>query len=166
MENRADNFFKDRNLWICASDEEFAKFCSIENYQDSGKGGQKRNRKYSGVRLVHIKTGIVSECALCREQNLNRIEAARKLRLKIAMLLSGPEISDIRSIVSMEHHDYPLWVAFALDELYKCDFEILPVAEKLSLSKTKLTRLLYKDRVLWDEVNANRERLGKFKLAP
>lgn len=165
MNNRIKNFFKDRNLWVAASDEEFAKFCRIENFQDTGKGGQKRNRKYSGVRLTHIESGILVECALHREQNLNRIEANKKLRLKIATLLSGPKIVNVRSIVSLDHHDYPSWVSFVLDELYSCDFEIFPVAEKLAISKTKFTRLLYKDRCLWNEVNANREKLGKFALA-
>ncbi|MEI6055825.1 MAG: peptide chain release factor-like protein [Lentisphaerota bacterium] len=165
MTNRIKNFFKDRNLWVSASDEEFAKFCRIENFQDTGKGGQKRNRKYSGVRLTHIETGIVAECALHREQNFNRVEAGKKLRLKIAMLLSGPKIVNVRPIVSLDHHDYPCWVSFVLDELYSCDFEIFRIAEKLTISKTKLTKLLYKDRGLWDEVNANREELGKFALA-
>ncbi len=161
MDKSPNTFFKDRNLWISASDEEFAQYYTIRNFQDTGKGGQKRNRKYSGVRLTHIETGIVVECTLHREQNLNRIEAAKKLRFKLAML-SGPEIENIRSIVSPSNQDYPKWVAYILDELHRHDFEILPVAEKLSLSKTKLTKLLYKDRDLWDEVNANRTKLGKF----
>lgn len=164
MDNRANNFFEKRNLWISTFDEEFAKFCKIENFQDTGKGGQKRNRKYSGVRLTHIESGIIAECTLYREQNLNRIEAGKKLRLKIAMLLSGPRIVNLRPIVNLDHYDYPRWVSFVLDELYSCNFEISPVAEKLAISKTKLTRLLYKDRVLWDEINAKRTKLGKFTL--
>lgn len=166
MLDRINNYFENRNLWISASDQEFAKFYRIENFQDTGKGGQKRNRKYSGVRLIHIETGIVAECVIYREQNLNRIEACKRLRLKIAMLVSGPKIVNIRSIVSLEHQDYPQWVSFVLDELYNCDFEIQHVAEKLCISKTKLTRVLYKDRVLWNEVNSNRTKLGKFPLTP
>jgi hypothetical protein len=161
-DDREKRFLNDRNIWLSSSDEEFAKYCTIENFQDSGKGGQKRNRKYSAVRLKHIQSALSAECVLYREQNMNRIEAARKLRIKLGLELSGPVIENIRSTVSTGSNDYPLWVAYIMDELYRNSFDLEPLAEKLSLSKSKLIKLIYRDRELWNEVNRQRARLGKY----
>ena len=163
---RENNFYRKRNSFLSIPDEQLIKFCRIENFQDSGKGGQKRNRKYSAVRLTHIETGMTSECTLFREQNLNRIEAGRKLRLKIALNFFGDPIivENIRGITSLSSVDYPLWVAFILDELYKYGFELSPLSEELSISKSKLIKLLYRDRELWQKVNEKRVNLGKYQL--
>ena len=159
--SRRENYFKDRNIWIASSETNFLKQCRIENYQDSGKGGQKRNRKYSAVRLTHIPTGISVTSTNCREQNINRLKAIEKLKIKMAMMLSGPDIDIPRSIISVQSHDYPVWVAFLLDELHKNNFEITPIAERLGISNSRLLKLVYRDRIIWDELNSNRMKLGK-----
>lgn len=163
---RKNNFLQERNSCLSASDEKFMELCRINNFQDTGKGGQKRNRKYSAVRLTHIATGINAECTVFREQNLNRLEALRKLRLKIAFNFSGEPIplENIRSVTSVSSFDYPLWVAFVLDELYKSDFELNSLAEKLLVSKSKLIKLLYRDRDLWEIINDKRAKLNKYQL--
>ena len=149
---------------MLSSDEDLTKYCKIENFQDSGKGGQKRNRKYSAVRLTHIETGISAECAEFREQNINRNKASMKLKHRIAMSLDGPQIANIRSIISLENPEYPLWVAFVLDGLHETLFEMEPLSKKLLLTKSKLIKLIYRDRELWNEVNEQRIKLGKHKL--
>lgn len=159
--SRQENYFKDRNLWLSSSESDFFQHCRIENYQDSGKGGQKRNRKYSAVRLTHIPTGISVTNADCREQNINKLKALEKLKIKMAMMLSGPDVDISRSIISVQSRDYPLWVAFLLDELYRNDFEIASIAESLGLSNSKLLKLVYRDRIIWNELNSNRLKLGK-----
>ena len=159
--NRPGNYFLDRNLWLTASESDFLKQCEIENYQDSGKGGQKRNRKYSAVRLTHIPTGVSVTSSERREQNVNKLKALEKLKIKIATMFSGPEVDIPRNIISIQSLEYPLWSAFLLDELYKNDFEITPIAKKLRLSNSKLLKLIYRDRVIWDELNSNRAKSGK-----
>lgn len=159
--NRQEDYFADRNFWLSESEADFFSHCRIENYQERGKGGQKRNRKYSAVRLTHIPTGISVTSANFREQNINKLKALSKLRIKIAIMLSGPEINISRNIISIQSKDYPLWVAFLLDELYKNDFEISPIAQKLGLSLSKLLKLIYKDKLIWNELNSNRKSLGK-----
>lgn len=159
--SRQENYFKDRNVWLASSEPNFLKQCRVENYQDSGKGGQKRNRKYSAVRLTHIPTGISVTSTNCREQNINKLKSLEKLKIKMAMILSGPHIDIPRSIISTHSRDYPLWVAFLLDELHKNNFEITPIAERLGISNSRLLKLVYRDRIIWDELNANRMKLGK-----
>lgn len=159
--NRQENYFKERNRWLALSENDFLKQCRIENYQDSGKGGQKRNRKYSAVRLTHIPTEITVTSSDYREQNINKLKAIEKLKIKIAMMLSGPNVDIPRNVISIKSQDYPLWVAFILDELYKNDFEIVPVAKKLELSNSKLLKIIYRDKIIWDELNVNRKKLGK-----
>lgn len=165
MESSERKFCSERNFWLAASDNEFMNFCRIENFQDSGKGGQKRNRKYSAARVTNIKTGLSAECAEFREQIVNRNKAINKLKLKLAFSFSGEPIASVRAITSLESPDYPVWVAFVLDLLYKNSFEINPLAEKLSLSKSKTIKLLYRDKKLWDEVNNQRTKLGKTRLS-
>ena len=159
--NRQENYFKERNRWLALSENDFLKQCRIENYQDSGKGGQKRNRKYSAVRLTHIPTEITVTSSDYREQNINKLKAIEKLKIKIAMMLSGPNVDIPGNVISIKSQDYPLWVAFILDELYKNDFEIVPVAKKLGSSNSKLLKLIYRDKIIWDELNVNRKKLGK-----
>lgn len=159
--SRQENYFADRNLWISSSESDFLKQCKVENYQDSGKGGQKRNRKYSAVRLTHIPTGISVTSSGCREQNINKLKALEKLKVKMAVMLSGPDVNIPRSITSIHSYDYPLWVAFLLDELHRNEFEIVLIAKILRLSNSKLLKLVSRDRVIWDELNSNRMKLGK-----
>ena len=159
--SRRENYFIDRNLWLSSSSTNFFKHRRIENYQDSGKGGQKRNRKYSAVRLTHIPTGISVTSAECREQNINRLKALEKLKIKMAMMLSGPNVDIPRSIISIQSPDYPLWVAFLMDELYMNDFEITSSAERLGIANSKLIKLVFRDKIIWNELNSNRMKLGK-----
>ena len=158
---RRENYFTDRNSWLSSSEADFFKHCRTENYQDRGKGGQKRNRKYSAVRLTHIPTGISVTSADCREQNINKLKALEKLKIKIAMMLSGPEVDIPRSVISIQSRDYPLWVAFLMDELYRNAFEIASIAEKLGLSNSKLLKLIFRDKAIWKEINSKRIKLGK-----
>lgn len=50
------------------------------HYRGTGNGGQKRNKTYSGVRLQHPASGAVGESADGRSQEVNRVEAWKKLR--------------------------------------------------------------------------------------
>lgn len=60
-------------------------FCS------GGPGGQHQNKTQSGVRLVHLPTGIVAECRSERSQHKNEATAWRMLRSKIYDLLVEKE---------------------------------------------------------------------------
>ena len=64
------------------SDQEYR----IEKFHCGGKGGQNVNKVETGVRIVHIPTGIVSRSTEERSQYQNRQRAMKKLQEKLAGL--------------------------------------------------------------------------------
>lgn len=65
-----------------ASDREYR----IEKFRCGGKGGQNVNKVESGVRIIHIPTGLVSRSTEERSQFQNRQRAMEKLQEKLAAL--------------------------------------------------------------------------------
>ncbi len=65
-----------------ASDQEYR----IEKFHCGGKGGQNVNKVETGVRIIHIPTGLVSQSTEERSQFLNKQRAMEKLRAKLADL--------------------------------------------------------------------------------
>lgn len=55
----------------------------IETYKDSGPGGQHRNKVETGVRIVHIESGLFVECCDRRSQHQNKRIAFRRLCQKL-----------------------------------------------------------------------------------
>lgn len=150
-----------RNYWLGLDDVEFIKLCKFDEYQASGPGGQKRNRKYSAVRLTHIPTGIEVTSAESRSQKQNKSSALFKLRTSIAIEVRSGKTPTIDSFeISKKNKRYPLFLAKLFDELYVCEFRISDVAEKLGVSTGKLVKLISKDPHVWQIINNERKSLG------
>ena len=158
------SFYEDRNKWLKASDEEFFKECSHDWFQASGPGGQKRNRKYSGVRIHHKPTGLTAEEVQSRSQNDNKHNAIRKLKIKLAVETEGPEIDLIRHDVSSGNSEYPLFAAKIFDTLKQYNYSMSEAADDLKMTTSHLIKILAKDEYLWREVNQTREKLGLHRL--
>ena len=56
----------------------------IDTFRSGGNGGQNQNKVESGVRIVHLPTGLASECRATPSQHQNRRTAFRHLAAKLA----------------------------------------------------------------------------------
>jgi protein subunit release factor B len=64
-------------------DEELLAQCRVETFMSGGKGGQHQNKTESGVRLVHLPTGVTVSSRAERSQHRNKSLALRRLREKL-----------------------------------------------------------------------------------
>jgi len=71
---------------IPADDEALLGQCRIETFRAGGPGGQHQNKTESGVRLVHLPTGIRAVAREERSQLRNRARALVRLREKLERL--------------------------------------------------------------------------------
>jgi protein subunit release factor A len=51
----------------------------IQTFKSGGKGGQHQNKTDSGVRIIHLETGLVGECRTTRSQFQNKKIAFQRL---------------------------------------------------------------------------------------
>ena len=62
----------------------------METFRAGGPGGQHQNVTDSAVRLRHRPTGLTVTCRAQRSQYLNKMDALRRLRLKLRRLNEPP----------------------------------------------------------------------------
>ena len=53
--------------------------CKVETFSVGGAGGQRRDKKATGVRITHEPSGAKGQCTDHREQLRNKKEAMRRL---------------------------------------------------------------------------------------
>lgn len=150
---------KNRNKWLLSSDQEFLEDCEFKEYQASGPGGQKRNRKYSGARLTHLPSGIQVVAADTRSLNRNKSIALKKLRKKISIHVrcdENLEISDFN--ISLTNPSYPVLLAIFFDALYHNNFFIADAAKLLNLSTGKFLKIIGRDNYAWQVLNEERKK--------
>jgi len=68
---------------IPASDEDLLAQCRVETFRAGGPGGQHQNVTESGVRLVHLPTGVRATAREERSQHRNRALALERLRARL-----------------------------------------------------------------------------------
>jgi protein subunit release factor A len=67
-------------------DEALLAQCRVETFRSGGPGGQHQNKSESGVRLVHLPTGVRASARDERSQHRNRGLALARLRAKLEQL--------------------------------------------------------------------------------
>ena len=162
--NKISGYSIYRNQWLRSSDKELSEHCVMESFQASGPGGQKRNKKFSAVRITHKPTNLCVISTETRSQLNNRQIALRKLRIKLAIEIRGPNISLDRLKIALLNPMYPLWLALLFDTLWGFKFSISETADSLHLSTSKLIKLIARDSNTWKIINYNRESFGLNKL--
>lgn len=71
---------------IPEDDDALLQQCRVETFRSGGPGGQHQNVTESGVRLVHLPTGVRASARDERSQHRNRALALRRLRQKLTEL--------------------------------------------------------------------------------
>ena len=149
--------------WISLNSDELLEACIQARFQGSGPGGQKRNRVYSGIRLVHEASGYSVEADAHRESRRNLHDALHKLRLKLAISItfSSNETETIfekspifqatpfRYPINPSHVDFPLFAMRAIYFLNKYQGQLSPTAQALGCSTSVLGRFLKTEKMIW-----------------
>ncbi len=152
-----------RNAWLKLSDSELGAICRWDFHKTTGNGGQKKNKTSSAVRVTHAPTGISATCDEERQQKLNRKMALQKLRLAIALECREPfrqeEITALNGVIpALTSLVYPLFAAIVLDALADSLWDTEKACNALHWSKSRLCKILCRDKKLGEKVN--RERLA------
>jgi ribosome-associated protein len=71
---------------IPEDDEALLAQCRIETFASGGPGGQHQNKTESGVRLIHLPTGVRAASRNERSQHRNKALALERLRAKLVKL--------------------------------------------------------------------------------
>ena len=75
---------------IPQSDAALLAECEVDTFRAGGPGGQHQNKTDSAVRLRHGPTGLTVTCRAQRSQYLNKMDALRRLRLKLVKFYAPP----------------------------------------------------------------------------
>lgn len=141
--------------------------CREDNFRSGGPGGQKRQKTSNGVRLVHEATGLMVTATESRSLAENRLQALRRMRMKLAM--------EVRETIDPQHFEPPDWfleirrgerieashrhrfhaaaVGLVLDLMEALGGNPAHVAVNLGVSTTAVIKLLESDHHAWEAAN-------------
>ena len=154
--------------------------CELRTQRRSGPGGQHRNKTSSGAFITHRPTDLVGEATERRSQAENRDVALQRLRFVLAIELrtaneSVEETSDFEADVRKRfkghplklndaNQDKPALLALILDDLWVAGGQPSLVAEKWSVSTSRVVGFLrsHAAAIVW--VNRLRTHHGRYPL--
>jgi hypothetical protein len=155
------------------SDEKLLTQCRMDISRGSGPGGQKRNKTSNFIRLTHLPSNLTAVAGEDRSQQINKIHALRRLRLKLATELREPIASNFeppdwflsichnRRIEASYRHPYfaPL-VGLILDLLASMNGNVAHVGVQLGITTSEVARFMERDPQIWTAANRIRAELG------
>ena len=151
-----------RNNWLESDDEHLMRDCEFTPFKSTGKGGQKKNKSSSAVRLTHRPTGIAVTGTNERCQHTNRKQALKKLRYEIAYnVRTNQETVQVDINLSTNNKRYFLWVAMIIDEFEKNNYALADSAAHFGISSSRLVKLIGRDPSLWQFINHQRSTHGQ-----
>ena len=170
--------------YLAQDDRVLLADCEVNVHRASGPGGQHRNKVSTGIRLTHRPTGITATAYDSRSQSENRLEALKRLRMKIACQhrravdverlrvpepaasclftpAKGPAAGAGRRLqVGRKDHRYWAVVGFVLDLLEACEGRLSDAAAKIGITTSNLAAVLKEDRHSWAAAAEIRKRHG------
>ncbi len=154
---------------LALSEPEFLRQCRIDHFQASGPGGQKRNRKLSAVRLIHIQSSISVTSSEYRETSRNLAIAINKLKLELAIKLDlDPQIQEadltarikFNKDVSEQNPQFPLMILLAVTLFKRYRGSIRELSLSLNTSSPQLIKFLKKSKQVWTSIQEIRRQNG------
>jgi hypothetical protein len=151
-----------RRLTLTTDDENLIKECSISFFKATGKGGQKRNKTSSAVRITHTPTSTVVTASEDRSQHKNRHIALKKLRLQLAFNCREDFTGKLTVPLNTSPNNNLFYILIAeiLDCFYENNYSISATAELLGISSSKLLKIIYKEPLLLNFINQQRTALN------
>ena len=150
----------ERNSWLEMDDDSLMLICEFTPFKSTGRGGQKKNKSSSAVRLVHKQTGIAVTATKSRSQHENRKLSLKRLKFEIAFQIRSKESVQLTNYeMSPNNKRFYLWVAYIFDLLERHNFAVSNVAKEIGLSTSRLIKLLARDPDVWQHLNNRRRSL-------
>src|SRR5207245_11064207 len=151
---------RQRDAWLGLGPAGLLAQGGEERYRRRGRGGQRRNKVETAVRLGHLPSGVVSEAEEARALGENRKRAVRRLRERLALNCRArfdlaepslpPEFVEHRRggslAINQRNQSYPLVVATVLDALVAAKGSYAKAASALGLTTSPVVRFLEADR--------------------
>ena len=155
-------------------EEDLLKQCEIGFGRVRGPGGQNRNKVETAVTITHTPTGIDGFASERRKQYENRLNALKRLRLKLALKVRtqvNPQRHQPSELwkqrrqgekmsINPHHRDYPALLAEALDVIYARRFDVAGAAGVLGITMSQLAKLIRHDKHAFMLVNQGRTDCG------
>jgi|ERR1700733_12778034 len=168
-----------RGSLLFLSDEKLLQLCRVDVFRGSGPGGQKRNKTSNSIRLTHPPSGVSAVAGESRSQQINKLHALRRLRLKLAMQLREPIAASFeppdwfleirhkgKLQASYRHPHYAATAGIVLDLLMATQGSPAKVGVMLGISTGEVIRFLRREPLLWTCANRIRTELGLVFLNP
>lgn len=170
----SDSIFISGRHPVSLDEEQLVRQCESKTGRVSGPGGQHRNRVETAVFITHIPTQVDAQGTERRSQVENRRVAIRRLRIRLAVLVRTLEVTaghqpsalwqsrrrDRKIQVSIDHWDYAVVLAEALDLVTALNFDVSAAAATLGVSMSQLTRLIRQDKLAAEKLNTGRKSAG------
>jgi hypothetical protein len=153
--------------------DELARDCQIERTRRRGPGGQHRNKVETAVVITHKPTALQGSASERRSQAENLAVAWQRLRVNLAIGVRGmtpPEsppsavwqqrVRGAKIAVNLEHADFPLLLAEALDRLAARDWNVTVTADDLRITSSQLIKFLQREPRAMGQLNQIRRQRG------